>query len=208
MTASRQSKSLYSLRKTPQQARSKATVEAILAAAVRVLLSAGYDRASTYKIAELAGVSIGSLYEYFPGKEAIFAEVQRRNDRNLFDLVMAQPEPTSVRELIRLHISANLEFVRQNLALHAALINDVPQFAVGQRELPVYRDYGPWATQFLCAHREEVRQDLNVGQLVDFVIRVTRSTIDNYVLYTPEQLNDPLVEELLIDLVERFLLRD
>ena len=195
------------MRKMPKQARSKATVEAILAGAVRVLLANGFDKASTYKIAETAGVSIGSLYEYFPGKEAIFAEVQRRNDRNLFDLVMAQPEPGSVKQLIELHASANLEFVRQNLDLHAALINDVPQFAVGRQELPVYSDYIPWVTHYLNEHRQELRQDISINRLVDFAIRVTRSTIDNYVLYTPEQLNDPMVEAMLIDLVEGFLLR-
>ena len=182
------------------------TVEAIVSAAIQVLLANGYDKASTYKIAEIAGVSIGSLYEYFLGKEAIYAEVQRRNDRNLFDLVMAQPEPKSVKELIKLHASANVEFVRQNLALHAALINDVPQFAVGRDELPVYRDYLPWVTQFLTLHQEELRQDISITRLVDFSLRVSRSTIDNYVLNTPEMLNDPLIEELLIDVVERFLL--
>ena len=74
------------MRKTPKQVRSKATVEAIISAGIRVLLTNGYDKASTYKIAEIAGVSIGSLYEYFPGKEAIYAEVQRRNDQNLYTL--------------------------------------------------------------------------------------------------------------------------
>lgn len=182
-------------------------MEAIISAGIQVLLTNGYDKASTYKIAEIADVSIGSLYEYFPGKEAIYAEVQRRNDQNLFDLVMAQPEPKSVKELIRSHTSANIEFVRQNLELHAALINDVPQFAVGRQELPVYRDYLPWVTNFLHQHQEELRQDINTSRIVDFALRATRSTIDNYVLYTPEQLSGPLVEELLIDLAERFLLR-
>lgn len=207
LATAKQKKSLYSLRKTPKQARSKATVEAILSAAIQVLLANGYDKASTYKIAEIADVSIGSLYEYFPGKEAIFAEVQRRNDRRLFDLVMSQSEPSSVKELIRSHTSANLEFVRQNLDLHAALINDVPQFAVGQQELRAYRDYLPWVAHYFELHQEELRQDLSTSRIVDFALRVTRSTIDNYVLYSPEQLNDPLVEELLIDLVERFVLR-
>ena len=195
------------MRKIPRQARSKATVEAIISAAIQVLLANGYDKASTYKIAEIAGVSIGSLYEYFPGKEAIYAEVQRRNDQTLFDLVMGQPEPRTVKELIKLHTSANVEFVRQNLELHAALINDVPQFAVGRDELPVYRDYLPWVTQFLTLHQEELRQDISIPRLVDFSLRVSRSTIDNYVLNSPEMLNDPLIEALLIDVVERFLLR-
>jgi len=70
-------------------------------------------------------------------------------DQRLFDLIMSQLEPKSVKGLLRLHISIYLEFVRSNLDLHAALINDVPQFAVGQEELPLYKDYVPWATKFL-----------------------------------------------------------
>ena len=69
-----ETKSLYLLRKKPIQRRSKATVDAVLEAGTQLLLTIGYDKASTNKIAEKAGVSIGSLYEYFPGKEAIFAD--------------------------------------------------------------------------------------------------------------------------------------
>ncbi len=60
-------------RKTAKQQRSKAMVEAILEGAARVLVRMGYDKASTNKIAETAGVSIGSLYQYFPTKESIVA---------------------------------------------------------------------------------------------------------------------------------------
>ncbi|MEL6416446.1 MAG: TetR/AcrR family transcriptional regulator, partial [Pseudomonadota bacterium] len=175
--------------------------------AARVLLSIGYDKASTNKIAELAGVGIGSLYEYFPGKEAIFAEVRRREDQRLFDLTMNRPEPATLKELIQTHVSIYLEFVRSNLDLHAALINGVPQFAVGQQELPFYRDYVPWATKFLGAHASELRHVEHIEQVSSFITRATRSTIDNYVLHAPEQLNDPLIEELLTDLLQRFLLK-
>lgn len=184
-----------------------ATVEAILMAAIQVLLASSYDKASTYRIAELAGVSIGSLYEYFPGKEAIYAEVRRREDKKLFDLTMSQPIPKSVGDLIRLHISTNMQFVRSNLELHAALTNDVPQFAVGQFELPVYNDYLPWAIDFLKANKEELRSDIDIGQLADFAVRASRSTIDNYVLYSPEDLNNPLLESMLIDMIKGFLLK-
>ncbi|MEM9375153.1 MAG: TetR/AcrR family transcriptional regulator, partial [Pseudomonadota bacterium] len=196
---------LYSMRKTPIQDRSKATIDAILSAATRILLTIGYDKASTNKIAELAGVGIGSLYEYFPGKEAIYAEVRRREDQRLFDLTMNRAEPETLQELIRSHVSIYLEFVRSNLDLHAALINDVPQFAVGQEELPFYREYLPWAKSFLEAHKAELRQTTNILQVSSFITRATRATIDNYVLHAPEQLNDPLIESLLIDLLERFL---
>ena len=208
MTNDDSPKSLYIMRKRPKQARSKATVDAILTAASQVLLETGYYRASTYKIADLAGVSTGSLYEYFPGKEAIFAEVRRREDKKLLALVMEQPVPTTVKELLRLHTSTNIQFVRSNLRLHAALINDVPQFAVTEEELPAYTDYFPWGVQFFHTHKEEIRQDLSADRLVEFIMRVVRSTIDSYVLNAPDQLNDPSIEKLIIDLIERFALRN
>ena len=62
-------------RKTASQRRSQATVDALVEATARLLIEEGYDRASTNKIATLAGVSIGSLYQYFPSKEALVAAV-------------------------------------------------------------------------------------------------------------------------------------
>jgi AcrR family transcriptional regulator len=59
------------LRKTPRQARSRSTVEAILAAADRVLRSEGYGAASTNRMARVAGFSVGSLYQYFDDKQAV-----------------------------------------------------------------------------------------------------------------------------------------
>ena len=57
-------------RKSPAQSRSRATVEAILDAAAHILLTQGIGAASTNRIAGKAGVSIGSLYQYFPNKTA------------------------------------------------------------------------------------------------------------------------------------------
>lgn len=61
----------------PRQARSQATCRAVLEAAARILVSSGPAAVTTNALADLAGVSIGSLYRYFPGKEAIFAELVR-----------------------------------------------------------------------------------------------------------------------------------
>jgi AcrR family transcriptional regulator len=65
-------------RKKPTQGRSKETVAVILTAAARVLERDGYARANVNRIAAEAGVSVGSLYQYFPTKEAIAAAVGRR----------------------------------------------------------------------------------------------------------------------------------
>ncbi len=66
-------------RKRPRQARAAATFDAILEAAARILEKDGFDAVNTNAVAELAGVSVGSLYQYFPTKESILAELVRFN---------------------------------------------------------------------------------------------------------------------------------
>ena len=74
-------------RKLASQERSLLTVDALLEATARVLMKEGYDRASTNKIAAVAGVSIGSLYQYFPSKEALVAAVIDRHVHEMFQVV-------------------------------------------------------------------------------------------------------------------------
>jgi AcrR family transcriptional regulator len=71
-------KVLISQRKTPQQERSKTIFESILEAAAHILSTVGVDKSTTNKIAEMAGVSIGSLYQYFPNKEALVSAILER----------------------------------------------------------------------------------------------------------------------------------
>lgn len=65
-------------RKTPQQSRSQVTCDAILEAAARILETGGAEHLTTNHVAERAGVSVGSLYQYFPGKQAIIAGLIRQ----------------------------------------------------------------------------------------------------------------------------------
>ena len=66
-------------RKTPQQVRSTATVEAIHTATIQVLLADGPTRLTTTRVAERAGVSIGTMYQYYPHKQALlFAVLERQ----------------------------------------------------------------------------------------------------------------------------------
>ena len=67
----RLSPTAFEPRKTPQQARSSATVEAIHTATIQVLLAEGVARLTTTRVAARAGVSVGTMYQYFPNKEAL-----------------------------------------------------------------------------------------------------------------------------------------
>jgi AcrR family transcriptional regulator len=68
----------FELRKTPKQARSRNTVEVILEAATRILEEGGLAAFNTNAVAERAGIGVASLYDYFPGKNAILIEFARR----------------------------------------------------------------------------------------------------------------------------------
>src|SRR5215475_16200078 len=76
-------------RKQASQQRSRATVDALIEATARILVKEGFDKASTNRIAEQAGVSVGSLYQYFPSKEALVGAVIDRHNRNTMQVVRA-----------------------------------------------------------------------------------------------------------------------
>jgi AcrR family transcriptional regulator len=88
--ASAKRTSRTALRKRPRQERSEATVDAILEAAARVFATEGYDAATTNRIAEAAGISVGSLYQYFPSKDAIAVDLVRRFRANRIAFVRTQ----------------------------------------------------------------------------------------------------------------------
>jgi AcrR family transcriptional regulator len=110
-------------RKRPSQARSAATVDAILEAAVRVLLAEGYARLTTRRVADVAGVSVGSLYQYFPNRRSLVAEVIRRKvDASVRCLEGAAARADGpVAEAVAGVMAAFAEEKRRGLALTVAL---------------------------------------------------------------------------------------
>jgi AcrR family transcriptional regulator len=116
-------------RRKPVQERSRAMVERILDAAVRVLSTAGYGQMSTNRVAAEAGVSVGSLYRYFADKDEIFAELRARTTdeimRDLTDTVTraaGQPPRIGVRAVV----AALVASLQRHEAVIRALVNEVP----------------------------------------------------------------------------------
>jgi AcrR family transcriptional regulator len=72
------SRTLVKPRKIPRQKRAHATVDVIVEAATRICRERGYAATNVNEVARVAGVSVGSLYQYFPSKEALVAEIARR----------------------------------------------------------------------------------------------------------------------------------
>jgi AcrR family transcriptional regulator len=108
-------------RKNPRQRRSAALVEAIYEAGARILETEGLAGLNTNRVAAVAGVSVGSLYQYFPSKEAIVAGLLRQSRQDLLDgmrqvLAVSEGEPFEVVVDRLLGVAARGQFDRPNLA--------------------------------------------------------------------------------------------
>src|SRR5688572_10373391 len=79
-------------RKKPQQRRSRVTIDTIFEATIQVLVANGLDKITTIQVADRAGVSVGSLYQYFPNKRALLAAVVKRHVSGVCDATIAACE--------------------------------------------------------------------------------------------------------------------
>ncbi|MER8975159.1 MULTISPECIES: TetR family transcriptional regulator [unclassified Mesorhizobium] len=124
-----------SSRKQPKQARSAELVAAILQAAVQVLVREGAQRFTTARVAEKAGVSVGSLYQYFPNKAAILFRLQSDEWRQTTDLLrdiledIRKPPLERLRALVHAFLRSECEEAAVRVALDdaAPLYRDAPE---------------------------------------------------------------------------------
>lgn len=124
-----------SLRKQPKQARSAELVAVILEAAVQVLKKEGAQCFTTARVAERAGVSVGSLYQYFPNKAAILFRLQSDEWRRTSDMLSRileddrKPPLERLRELVHAFVRSECEEAEMRVALDdaAPLYRDAPE---------------------------------------------------------------------------------
>lgn len=192
-------------RKLPQQDRSKVTVDAILTATARILTSEGYDRATTNRIAELAGVSIGSLYQYFPCKEALVTSLVEQHVNTMMETI-----ESSLKDLFNAPIEVVLhELVKACIAAHAVdpmlhkvLNEQVPRINntnIEKRVTALLRAY-------LELHRDQIGpQNLDLAVLI--LERTVEALTHTAVIERPELLNDGQLEQEITNLLLSYLLK-
>lgn len=127
--------SQISSRKEPKQARSTELVSAILEAAIQVLAKEGASRFTTARVAEKAGVSVGSVYQYFPNKAAILFRLQTDEWQQTSQMLsrilqdVSQPALERLRALVHAFIRSECEEAQMRVALSdaAPLYRDAPE---------------------------------------------------------------------------------
>ena len=195
-------------RRIPRQSRSRATVDAILEAAARVLEQDGYERANVNRVAALAGVSVGSLYQYFPTKQALAAGVARQLSarmletfgHDLADLGQLAPHQAIPRVVERaieaFRLAPRLRRVLRDEVLAAGQVFDTPDFDATLR--------GAIAA-YLQVHGDQVRPtDLHLAARL--VMTAVQGVAEAWA-GQPDVDSSALAAET-ADLVARYLLRD
>jgi AcrR family transcriptional regulator len=117
-------------RKHASQKRSRATVDALIEATARILVRESFDKASTNRVAAEAGVSVGSLYQYFPSKEALVAAVIDRHHQELMQFVrgaLAEVAALPVEQAVRKLVAVAIEAHRIDPKLHRVLAEQIPR---------------------------------------------------------------------------------
>lgn len=182
-------------------------VDALVEATARILVRDGFDRASTNRIAQEAGVSIGSLYQYYPGKEALVVAVIARHNRDLMGVVRAalarvedQPLAVGVRRLVAAAIDAH----RLDADLHRALSEQIPRVGALADVEAFNREAHALFRGYLERHRPEVRAaDLDLAAFV--CVTSIEALTHTAVLHRPEVLTDGAAETL-VDEATRLVL--
>jgi AcrR family transcriptional regulator len=174
-----------SSRKQPKQARSTDLVATILEAAVQVLAKQGARRFTAARVAEKAGVSVGSLYQYFPNKAAILFRLQSDEWRQTHELLRSiledinRPPPERLRSLVHAFIRSECE----EAAIRGALDDAAPLY----RDAPEAKEAKASGKEIIQAFMKEALPAVSAAgrALAGELIKTTLSSVGKQFSETP-----------------------
>ena len=187
-------------RKLPVQARSAASVDAILKATIQVLLKAGKERLTTTSVAMRAGVSVGTLYQYFPNKSSLLQAALRRHMDEVTEAVervcleqRGSPLAEMATALIHSFLAAKMRDMKTSIALYS-VSSDVDGVRIVQQMAG--RSNGAIAAM-LASSCELITKD---PQLVASILQGAMAGVSKRLLESdaPEKQLAPLREELVL----------
>jgi AcrR family transcriptional regulator len=177
-------------RRTPKQERAQQTVEAVLDAVGRLVKRGGVEGLTTNRIAATAGVSIGSLYQYFPDKRAILVAIRDRHVEEMARLVerklleqAAQPLDQLMRALVQAMIAAHAA----EPALYELLLAQLPQEPQGAHEVEARLREALRHT--FSSRGDEIGPSVDLDRLLFVLTQMLESLAHNVVLRRPPSLS-------------------
>jgi AcrR family transcriptional regulator len=208
MTARKTDPARKAARKQPRQARSQATVNAVLEAAVQVLEREGANAATTTRIAEVAGVSIGTLYQYFSHRDAVFDALQDREFERVLDLMRSVLSDGNLTrtpsETVKAVVKGLAELYASCPGLHRLLAIEGLRVTKAERVYAFDMRVVGMIRHFLAATGAPVRRR-NVDAAAFVAFQSVRATMLACLLERPPGLGESDLVDELTDLVLRYL---
>ncbi|MBH5397888.1 TetR family transcriptional regulator [Bradyrhizobium sp. CNPSo 4010] len=185
-------------RKKASQQRSRATVEALVEATARILVREGFEKASTNRIADVAGVSVGSLYQYFPSKEALVAAVIDRHNEAIMRLVraaFAEVADLPIEKAVRRLVTVAIEAHHIDPDLHRILAEQIPRSG-HLAEVEAYsHEIHALVRAYLERHRKDMRK-IDPALAAFMCVSTIEAIAHNTVLNGAEMLSEKMVKVL------------
>jgi AcrR family transcriptional regulator len=198
---------LKAARNQPQQPRSRATVSVILDAAIRVLDQQGLEAMSTSRVAEVAGVSVGTLYQYFAHRDAIIDALQDRElarAGEMLERVLQNPGGASDREVASAVVAELLRLYRAAPALHRVLAVHGLRYGTPERVLAFDVRSVALVKAFLAMAGPRIRQT-NLEAAAFVIYQSVRATMLSFLLENPAGVADEVIVAEVTELVVRYL---
>ena len=196
-------------RRRPRQARAQATVDAIVQATAQILIEQGYDRASTNRVALAAGVSIGSLYQYFPSKEALVAALVEQHQARMYsaltDAISKGHAAATLPEMTRIVVTGLIAAYRVNPKLHEVLCQEVPKVGELRNVYRFEEQLAQAGKEYLASQRDAIRTE-DLERTVFLLAQAVPSVIRASVANDPTGAGDVILTGELTDMVLRYLM--
>jgi AcrR family transcriptional regulator len=199
--------SLRSPRNQPRQPRSRVTVSLILDAAIRILDREGLEALTTSRAAEVAGVSVGTLYQYFAHRDAIIDALQDRELERagtMLERVLKNPEGRADRDVARAVLEELLRLYRAAPALHRVLAVDGLRYSTPERVLAFDVKSVALVKSFLIFAGPRIR-GTNLEAAAFVIYQSVRATMLGYLLEAPAGVDDDVIITELTELIFRYL---
>lgn len=195
------------MRKKPQQERSRQMVEALIEATAKVIAQRGLDGTTTPMIAEAAGVSVGSLYQYFTDKEALIAALLEKlvgDLTRLLDTQAGQAAKTNLRDTTRNAINLTLTFMYSNEGLYLELARNWHRLPIDHVADVLEKYIMETGRLYFLEHQLEYPvRDLPVRIFIAY--NSTLFTLMRLVSHRGSHLNREAVVEGLTDMISSYL---
>lgn len=195
-------------RKRPRQSRSQQMVESILDATARILAKHGYAGTNTNIVAERAGVSVGSIYQYFPNKDALVVAVHERHVQQMcqvIETILKNARSASLREHIAAIVRALLAAHLIEPQLHQVLEKELPFFDPRNKDIATHKSLHHCLNDLLEEHQSDIMPADN-ELAIWVVMHIIVSMIHAAVIFPPKRFVLADIEQAIISAVMGYLI--